>query len=160
MREKFTDDEWQLIRTLPFQVWVAVAAADGNIDEAEAKFLDADLKEGALAYKDPLMREIATDFYRSSVTGAEMLAAAAEAFKSEAAAARIKTILDDKLTKPEQERFWGGLVILGMDTARASGGGGFLKKKDPISEEEKKALFIFTIKYGIDLQKSLSYFKE
>ena len=160
MKEKFTADEWGLVKTLPFQVWALVAGADGNVDRDELKFLDQDLKSGAIAYKDPLLRELAADFFTSSDTADGVITAAVDAWKSEDTVGEIKALLDEKLTQDERERFFGSLFILGRDTARASGGskGGIFKSAtDPISDEEKNALFLFTMRYGIDLQASLKH---
>lgn len=45
MKEKFTQKEWQLLKLLPFQVFVLVAGADGRIDKNEVAQLRKDLQD-------------------------------------------------------------------------------------------------------------------
>ena len=68
MKEKFTQEEWELLKLLPFQIFVMVAGADQNIDEKEITQLHEDLKSAPF-YKDPLHRELFVDILSSDFKG-------------------------------------------------------------------------------------------
>ncbi len=48
MKEKFTQEEWQLLKLLPFQVFVLVAGADGRIDKGGDS---QNLEQGRLSHQ-------------------------------------------------------------------------------------------------------------
>jgi len=139
MKEKFTQEEWQLLKLLPFQVFVLVAGADGRIDKEEVAQLQKDLRDAPF-YKDPLHRELFIDILSSDINA--LITEAADVTKLAARASQMKAILQQKLTPEEYQRFVGSMFINGVKVARASGGG-VLGLGDKVSEEEKRALALF-----------------
>lgn len=153
MRERFTQEEWELLKLLPFQVFVLVAGADQKIDEAEVAQLNEDLRTAPF-YKDPLHRELFVDILTSDVNSLTKEAMDISRFVERAN--QIKVILREKLTPEEYQRFVASMFINGLKIARASGGG-FLGLGDKVSAEEKRALFLFAAMFDLDLE-SLSRF--
>ena len=146
MKEKFTQEEWQLLKLLPFQVFVLVAGADGRVDKEEVAQLQKDLRDAPF-YKDPLHRELFVDILSSDINS--LIREAADATKLPARASQMKTILQQKLTPEEYQRFIGSMFINGVKVARASGGG-VLGLGDKVSEEEKRALALFAAMFDLD----------
>lgn len=146
MKEKFTQEEWQLLKLLPFQVFVLVAGADGRVDKEEVAQLQKDLRDAPF-YKDPLHRELFVDILSSDINS--LIREAADATKLPARASQMKTILQQKLTPEEYQRFIGSMFINGVKVARASGGG-ILGLGDKVSEEEKRALALFAAMFDLD----------
>ena len=153
MKEKFTPKEWELLKLLPFQLFVLVAGADQKIDGAEVAQLNENLKKAPF-YKDPLHRELIIDIIASDVN--DLIKEAMDASKFVDRANRIKSILRGKLTPDEYQRFLGSVFINGLGIARASGGG-ILGLGDKVGEEEKRALFLFAAMFELDMD-SLSKF--
>jgi len=147
MREKFTQKEWELLKLLPFHVFVLVAGADQKIDEAEVAQLNEDLRTAPL-YKDPLHRELFVDILTSDINA--LVKKAMDISKLVERANQMKTILKEKLTSEEYQRFVGSMFINGLKIARASGGG-LLGLGDKVSEEEKRALLLFAAMFDLDL---------
>ena len=146
--ERFTDEEWELVKMVPFQAFGMVAGADGEVDKAEAEELFKRMTGGAMGYKDPLHKAVAMDIVGKDwgpLIKGSMDPAVAHPEK-------IKTLLREKLTFQEYQSFLGSIFIDVVNVAKASGGGGVLKKKSPISEEEEKALQAILVFYGIDMQ--------
>lgn len=146
MKEKFTQEEWQLLKLLPFQVFVLVAGADGRIDKEEVAQLQKDLRDAPF-YKDPLHRELFIDILSSDINA--LITEAADVTKLAARASQMKAILQQKLTPEEYQRFVGSMFINGVKVARASGGG-VLGLGDKVSEEEKRALALFATMFDLD----------
>ena len=116
-------------------------------------FFDTNFKNGAFAYKDPLLREVALDFYASQGSAQEECLRAIEAWKSEESRLAIRTMLSDKLSADEYQRFMFSLFLLGRDTAQASDGGKAPTDKAAAMDlKEVAVLSKFAIAYGIDLQ--------
>jgi len=146
MKEKFTQEEWQLLKLLPFQVFVLVAGADGRIDKEEVAQLQKDLRDAPF-YKDLLHRELFIDILSSDINA--LITEAADVTKLAARASQMKAILQQKLTPEEYQRFVGSMFINGVKVARASGGG-VLGLGDKVSEEEKRALALFAAMFDLD----------
>jgi len=146
MKEKFTQEEWQLLKLLPFQVFVLVAGADGRIDKEEVAQLQKDLRDAPF-YKDLLHRELFIDILSSDINA--LITEAADVTKLAARASQMKAILQQKLTPEEYQRFVGSMFINGVKVARASGGG-VLGLGDKVSEEEKRALALFATMFDLD----------
>jgi len=147
MKEKFTTEEWGLLKLLPFHVFLLVAGADKNVDKEEIAQFDAEIK-GAPFYKDPLHREIALDILTSDV--GDLLRQAMDVSRFAERMTRMKTVLQTKLTHDEYQRFVGSLFINGLKIARASGGGP-LGMGDKVSQEEKVALAALATMFELDV---------
>jgi hypothetical protein len=147
MKERFTQEEWQLLKLLPFQVFVLVAGADGRIDKEEVAQLQKDLRDAPF-YKDVLHRELFVDILSSDINA--LIKEAADATKLAERAGKMKAILQQKLTPEEYQRFVGSMFINGLKVARASGGG-ILGLGDKVSEEEKRALTMFATVFELDV---------
>jgi len=148
MKEKFTLEEWELLKLLPFQVFVLVAGADEKVDEKEVAQLQKDLRD-APYYKDPLHRELFVDILSSDINA--LIQKATDLSKFVERANQMKATLKAKLTPDEYQRFVGSMFVNGLRVARASGGG-FLGRGDKVSEEEKRALFLFAATFDLDLE--------
>lgn len=155
MKDKFTAEEWELLKMLPIMVFVLVAGADGKIDQKERNQLEEDIK-GAPLYKDPLHQALGIDILTSDF-GA-LLRNSMDSSKFAERAEKMKNILKDKLTKDEYDRFLGSLFINGLKVARSSGGGP-LGLGDKVSDSEKHALALFVGMFGLDLSSIKKHFK-
>ncbi len=147
MKEKFTQEEWQLLKLLPFRVFVLVAGADGRIDKGEVEQLQKDFRDAPF-YKDPLHRELFIDILSSDINA--LIQEAADVSKLAEQSSQMKAILKEKLTPEEYQRFLGSMFINGLKVARASGGGP-LGLGEKVSEEEKRALTMFATVFELDL---------
>lgn len=147
MKEKFTTEEWGLLKLLPFHVFLLVAGADKNVDKEEIAQFDEEIK-GAPFYKDPLHREIALDILTSDV--GTLLQQAMDVSRFTERMARMKMVLQTKLTHDEYQRFVGSLFINGLKIARASGGSP-LGMGDKVSQEEKVALAALATMFELDV---------
>ena len=154
MREKFTQEEWDVLKLLPFQVFVLVAGADQEVDKAEIAQLQKDLQEAAF-YKDPLHRELFVDILSSDINA--LIKEAMDVSKFVERASQMKVTLRGKLTPEEYQRFVASMFINGLRVARASGGG-LLGRGDKVSEEEKRALFLFATMFDLDLESISKFF--
>jgi hypothetical protein len=154
MKEKFTQEEWELLKLLPFHVFVMVAGADRKIDEDEVAQLNEHLRTAPF-YKDPLHRELFVDILTSDVNA--LVEKAIDPSKLLERANQIKAILRQKLTLDEYQRFVASMFIDGLKVARASGGG-FLGRGDKVSEEEKLALTMFAAMFNLDPESMSKFF--
>lgn len=140
MKEKFTPEEWEMLKALPFTAFGIVALADGKVDDKEAAEFNKRLQSAA-GYKDPLHKEVALDILVS-----DMQALIARAGKVDLST--IKGFLREKLTQDEYQRFLGSILIDVLAVARTSGG--FLGRGD-VSDEENRALAVFAAQFEIDM---------
>lgn len=147
MKEKFTHEEWQLLKILPFQVFIMVAGADGRIDKDEIAQLQKDLRDAPF-YKDELHKELLIDILSSDINA--LIKEAGAATKVVERTNQMRTILKQKLTPDEYQRFLGSMFLNGLKVARASGGGA-LGLGDKVSKEEKGALITLATIFELDL---------
>jgi hypothetical protein len=154
MKEKFTPEEWSLLKILPFQVFVLVAGSDKKIDKKEIEQLQKDLKSAPF-YKDPLHRELAVDILTSDIEALIKQAMDVSQFASRTS--RVKTFLREKLTASEYQRFVGSLFVDGLKIARASGGGAF-GLGDKVSDDEKLALAALATVFDLELSTLSEHF--
>jgi hypothetical protein len=154
MKERFTPEEWSLLKTLPFQVFVLVAGSDKKIDKKEIEQLQKDLQSAAF-YRDPLHREVAVDILTSDIDA--LIKQAMDVSQFAARASRIKTFLHEKLSSEEYQRFVGSLFVDGLKIARASGGGAF-GMGDKVSDEEKLALAALATLFDLDVNTLSQYY--
>lgn len=145
MKERFTNEEWELLKFLPFQIFTLVAAADGNVDNKEIGTFLKQL-ESAATLKDELHRQLLVDLVREDHQ--RFLEGSLDMEKTMKSAEVIKPILVDKLSSEEYQRFIGSLFVGGLHIANASGG--FLGMGSKVSKEEKAALAVFGAIYEFD----------
>ena len=148
MKEKFSPEDWEELKVLPFIVFNMVAAADGEIDKKEVAQVSAELMS-APTFKDPLHRELMLDVTQSNLQ--EILKKSFDVGMTEQRLSNAKSFLKQALSDEEYSRFLGSLIISGGNIARASGGG-FLGLGDKVSDEEKKVLIFLTSLFEIDLE--------
>ena len=67
MKSRFSDQEWELLKFLPFQAFTLVAGADGNIDKKEVKTFVGQFTEAAIL-RNPLHRSIMVELASSDIT--------------------------------------------------------------------------------------------
>jgi hypothetical protein len=154
MKEKFTQKEWELLKLLPFHVFVMVAGADNEIDDKEIAQLNEDLRT-APYYKDPLHRELFVDILTSDLNA--LIRKAMDPSKLLERVNEAKAVLKEKLTSHEYQRFVASMYINGLKVARASGGG-LLGRGDKVSDEEKLALVTFAAMFDLDPGSMSEYF--
>jgi tellurite resistance protein len=135
-KSRFGSD-WDLVMAVPFLFFGMTAGADGTIDDTEAAEMQRRMQGGALAYKDPLHREVAAEFFSTPVTMNELLAKA-----NQAGPEKIRSLLQKKLSANEYQGYLGSVFIDAMGVARASGG---------VSEVEAQALTTLATYFGVDI---------
>jgi hypothetical protein len=152
-RERFTDEEWSLVRHLPFDAFVAGALSEGISQEELAAFVGT--LERALGLKDPLHREILIDW----ATGDQERVMEELRFELEESGSqmhnrfeRTKPILHAKLTDDEYQSFVISVTMSALAVAAASTKkrGLFGKKKELISDQEAHALTGFAMLWDVD----------
>jgi uncharacterized membrane protein YebE (DUF533 family) len=136
-RDRFSQDEWSLVMSVPFLFFGMTASADGTIDQAEAAELQRRMQSGAIGYKDPLHREVASQFFSTPVTLDELLKKA-----NEAGPQKVRDTLRKRLTDDEYQSYLGSILIDAMGVAKASGG---------VSDSETTALTALAAFFGIDV---------
>lgn len=155
MRERFTDEEWGLVRHVPWDAFILVALADKKVEDAEIAAFTETLDK-AVTLTDPLHREIALEWAQS---GGQAVGEELQFEMTESAAAmrtrfdRTKAVLKDKLTRDEYQGFVLSVTINGLAVAAASTGGKkkMFHKQKPISEEEATALAAFATAFDVDM---------
>lgn len=154
MRERFTEEEWTLVRHVPFDAFMFGALADKKVEDAEVEAFTETLEKAA-ALKDVLHREIALDWVAGGLPamGEELrfeMTESIDAMRSRFD--KTKGILQDKLTRDEYQSFVVSVTINGMAVAAASSSKkGLFHKKQRISEEEAAALSAFAVAFDVDL---------
>ncbi len=156
MRERFTDEEWGLVRHVPWDAFILVSLADKNVEEAEVTAFTETL-DRAVTLTDPLHREIALEWAQGGLEamGDELRFEMTE--KADAMRTRFdrtKAILKDKLTRDEYQGFVLSVTINGLAVAAAAGGKKkkmFHKEEKPISEEEAGAVAAFATMFDVDM---------
>ncbi|MCI4646173.1 MAG: hypothetical protein MRY64_15430 [Hyphomonadaceae bacterium] len=148
MKERFTSEQWELLKYLPFQVFTAVAGADGNIDRKEiATFFD-EIQKAALL-KNELHREVMIEL--AQVNPEKYIRESMDFQKTIDSAELIKVFLKETLTESEFQDFVASVFITGIKVANASGGGWFGGSK--ISKEERQALAVIAAVFELDLKR-------
>lgn len=149
MKDKFTDAEWELVKSVPFQAFMLIAKADGAVDEAELNEFVHRISTGALGYKDPLHREVAQFVLQSGASA--ILDGIQKALAIDPG--KIRDMLADKLTPSEYQSYMGSILLDAMAYAKASGSkASFFSKKKMVSEEEEKAIKVWALFWKVDLQ--------
>ena len=136
-RDRFSQEEWTLVMSVPFLFFGMIASADGTIDQAEAAELQRRMQGGAIGYKDPLHREVASQFFSTPVTLEELLRKA-----NQAGPEKVRDTLRKRLTDDEYQGYLSSVLIDSMGVAQASGG---------VSDTETTALTALATFFGIDV---------
>jgi len=136
-RDRFNQEEWTLVMSVPFLFFGMIASADGTIDQAEAAELQRRMQGGAIGYKDPLHREVASQFFSTPVTLEELLRKA-----NQAGPEKVRDTLRKRLTDDEYQGYLSSVLIDSMGVAHASGG---------VSDTETTALTALATFFGIDV---------
>jgi len=123
--------------SVPFLFFGMIASADGTIDQAEAAELQRRMQGGAIGYKDPLHREVASQFFSTPVTLEELLRKA-----NQAGPEKVRDTLRKRLTDDEYQGYLSSVLIDSMGVAQASGG---------VSDTETTALTALATFFGIDV---------
>jgi len=149
MKDRFKPAEWEKVQRLPILMFHFVSLADRQLQKEEVETFVAELHD-AMAYKDPLHRELffdltnhATfqktfDYVMGPVT--DSLAAVNMEFKA------IKKALKKRLSSEEYNRFFVSLTGTGLRIADAAGEG-----SARVSPEEMAALAVINGKFGVDI---------
>lgn len=146
-RERFSDKEWALVRTLPLQVFGYIAGADGKIDRDEINDLIDQIAE-ADSLPSPLHRAIMRSLSAERDFWA-LLQQASHYADSMERSRSIKMILKNALTAHEYNGFMQSLFWSALEIAQASGGGPF-GISSPVSRAEKDHLRAFTELYDFE----------
>jgi hypothetical protein len=148
MRDRFTDAEWELVSTLPLQVFGFVAGADGTIDRAEIN----DLID-QIAIWQHLKSRLHGEILQSYADEADFwrLLQHANSYADSLDKAReIKAILKLRLRDDEYREFMSSLFWSGLEFAQSSGGGPF-GILDTVSRAERKNLEVFADLYDVGI---------
>jgi len=145
MKKRFSEDEWSLLKILPFHLFVMVAGADQKVDKAEGEALMKELKDAPI-FEDPLHKELFIDILTSDPNS--YIKDGMDLGKLVERSMKAKEFLSEKLTPDEYQRFVASLFIFGLRIARASGGG-FFGRGDRISDEEEVALSAFGTMFDV-----------
>lgn len=140
MKERFTPDEWELVRCVPIQAFGIVAGADMQADQREFEEFAGRMLRGGMTYKDTLHREVAQEFASDDLSKRIEKATQMEI-------GGTKTLLRTKLTPQEYQSFLGSILIDAVAVARASGEAG-----KEIGDQEQTMLAAFGMAWEIDLE--------
>lgn len=147
MKDRFSDEEWHLLKFLPFQAFMLVAAADGVVDESEMGILSAQLREAATLI-DPLHRALFVDLVQEDL---QEYVQGSTPDRFAESLDPMKALLRDRLSEEEYQSFVASLFASGLEVARASGGR-FLGVGDKVSREEMDMLATFAAAFGLEPQ--------
>jgi hypothetical protein len=154
IKDRFKRDEWDLLKVLPFQVFLLVAASDADVDKTELEEFDKDLR-GAPFYKDAVHRELLLDVLTSDVDA--LLQQAMDTSQFADRIRRMKSILQSRLNQEEYQRFVASVFIDGLKIARASGNSPAGEGAN-ISEDEKRGLVVLATLFDLDINSLSKYY--
>lgn len=148
MKERFGENDWDMVKMLPFHLFAAIALADGEIQQEEMKEFGDRLTRGALGYKDPMHREVARDLVAGDLSGFAESVAGHGSFDPQAA----KQLLKDNLTADEYQGFLGSIFVDLVNIAKASKTRkGWFSRAVEIDEDERHRLAVIGIFWEIDV---------
>lgn len=132
---QFSFEEFELLRRVPFVVFLMVACSDGKLDQKEvAKFVE--LLAGSGKYDNPLFTRIVTNVITD--IPAMLNAVLGEQPDISAQLREVRRVVDARAGFEAGEAFAHVLLSMGHDIASASGG--FFGFGSKISKDEKAAL--------------------
>lgn len=149
MKDRFEPEEWEMLTTLPFLFFVAIAMADGEIDDDEFDEFSRSILQRSTDDRDPLHREIAMEL--ADMTYGDFLAIGPDGFCDPLTA---KKVLKRRLADDEYQRFVGSLFRDALNVASA--GPGAFSSWPPIGSAATDALIEMTTFWEIDLPSLLS----
>ena len=154
-RERFSDDEWELVRHVPMDVFYMVAMADAELGAKEAEVLARELATAA-ELKNPLHRAIALDIGAGDHLSEEVRFEAWQGGPDmKERMDRTKALLKDRLTPEEYASFFGSVLVTGIKTAWAGTSG-----QAEMDEKEAMALTAFATEFEIDAETALRQYQQ
>jgi hypothetical protein len=150
MQDRFTGDEWELLKHLPFQIFALVAKADGEIDENELMAFSAQFASAPLV-KDPLHRELLMSIDKDP-NAQRFVESSLDRAATFEAAQLVKPLLKTKLGEANYQRFMCSIFLRAIEIAAASGESGEIMSHENVSESERFALQIIRDVYDINVQ--------
>lgn len=151
MIERFSPDEWELLKSIPMNAFLVIAGADGGLDANEAQTFMAEI--GASTFlKDELHRELMAGMN----DGFMSIMAAASEYTPESRE-RMKALLRARLSTDEYQRFFASVFISAIGIARASGGHAAGSAANA-NREEKEALIAWGVLWDLDPASVSKYF--
>jgi len=148
MKDRFSAEEWKDLLVLPFHLFTAIAIADGEIQEEELKeFLDRTAR-AALAYTDPLHKEVARGILDAETGELFQAATGATGWDPK----RVKQVMTEKLTPAEYQGFIGSVFVDLVNIARASKTGKWFRKK-ALDRDELERLAGIGLFWELDLSR-------
>ena len=141
IRESYTAAEWRTLQMSFFWIYLAIARADGKIDQKETEAFVSEMRKWLLSV-DPLVREVTTTFTleANGIANEVML----DGRSPVQGLLEVAEILDRKATPVQTKEFKGTLLLVGHRIAKASGGGVF-GLGDKISPEERTVLQVLMV---------------
>jgi hypothetical protein len=133
MREQFSSEEWSILSALPVHVFIRVAGADSNIDDAEMAQMKDSLRDAAQC-EDALLAALLHDLHAQDLE----LAIARAAGVTQRDLDKARHLLQARLGAQRYQEFASTLYAHGERIAQASGG--FLGVGSKMSGSEKRAL--------------------
>jgi len=158
IKKKFSKEEWEALKLLPFQIFLAIAGADREIDSKEKRAFVDFLKEAPFL-KESLIKELFLDilssadfksYYDTSFRGGW------KGFVDNLK--RQKEILEQELDSEEYQIIVGGFFVMAYYIANASGE--ILGTGERICKEEADILDLIISIFNIDFKRYSSNFKE
>lgn len=146
MKERFSAQEWELLKYMPYQIFLLVAAADGHIDDKELAKFNAQLSELEML-NSKLHRDLLTDFVQEG--GDKDVRELLDWEKAVNETDIIKPLLKDKLSETEYQDFITSIFLNALEVAQASGDG--LIPHNAVSEKEAEVLTGFAGLYEVDV---------
>jgi len=150
MKERFNAKEWDRLKRLPIQMFFFVSMADQELQSEEVAAFVSELGD-ALLYKDPLHSELFADLVRGDnfenafAATLEIVNGGVQAMDQEFIS--TKTVLGEKVTSEEYNRFFTSMPGVGIKVGEAAG-----KRGKAFSTEEQMALSVFMSKFDVDLE--------
>ncbi|MBU1493053.1 MAG: hypothetical protein KJ956_03695 [Actinobacteria bacterium] len=149
MKERFKTGDWEQVQRLPLLMFQFVSLADRQLQEEEVAAFVTELQD-ALAYKDPLHRELFFDLANPAIFRKAYdivmgpMTDSVEGIEKEFKATR--KILKKKLSTEEYHRFFVSLAGTGLKVAGATGPG-----PSNVSPDEVTAITVLMAKFEVDM---------
>ena len=146
MKDRFSVQEWELLKYLPYQIFLLVAAADGHIDDRELEKFNVQMSE-LKQLKSELHRDLLTDFVQEG--GNKDVRELLDWENAINETDIIKPLLKDKLSETEYQEFVTSIFLNALEVAQASGDGPI--PHNAVSEKEAEVLTGFASLYEVDV---------
>ena len=143
---EFSDEDWALLLYLPVDAyWLAAATGDGLDRSATAMF--GRLLDGAYTLPNQLLATLVGDVASSGPAELLRIVSVESPGARASRMARTKSILRQKLSPAQYQRFLGLLLVLAHQMAKAAG---------MVSDRQQRALLSFASQYEVDLPSALA----